>query len=398
AMAAASLLKVLDIAKEAAVPTYYREQAYLMLSDIYYKQKEYRPSLEMLDEAVKLNPRNNARYYRMASFFISNSDLDAARIAIEKFIQNLPEAQRQNPLVKTMYAYLGNIYFLTDDPRTLLNLRMGSGTDNADCFTAQYIFYASTGREAEALPVLQKISAEYPKFVAPYVAIARISAAGGDEEKAYVNYLAAAQLLYKTDMPDSAIRYYLEALKIKPAEADIHLVLGNLYERRRNYSLSALHYFEYYRSKPDTEILLHLAYIYDLAQNKERSMEYIALSEKKDPSSSRLWFFKGVLSSRNEEYKDAERWLKKAIELKNDDHSYYYYLAAAQEKTGLYAEAIASLKTAIELDPENPSYHNFLGYLYADTNRDLSAAEELVEKALSQDPYNGAYLDSIGWV
>jgi len=397
-LAEVAFRRILDLSKEITVPTYYKEQSYLILSDIHYQQKDYTKAIAMLDEAVKINPRNNVRYYRLASFFITNSYIDAARNAVERFIAGLPDSQKRNPIVTTMYAYLGNIYYITDDPRTLANLRKGAGTDNIDSFTAQYVFYASTGRAKEAQPVLEKLTAEYPKYITPYIALGRIYTENGDTDKAYTCFLSAAQLLYKTDMPSAAVRYYISALELKPESKDIHLILGQLYENMGNTALAALHYATYNEYKPDTEILLHLAYLYDNAGNRIRSDEYLARAFKAEPDSARVFFFSGVMANKNEKYSDAEKWLKKAVTIKNDDHNYFFYLAASQEKMKRQDDAISSLKKALELDPENPSYQNFLGYLYADANINLADSEALLEKALSQDPYNGAYLDSRGWL
>ena len=39
-----------------------------------------------------------------------------------------------------------------------------------------------------------------------------------------------------------------------------------------------------------------------------------------------------------------------------------------------------------------------MGYIYAQQNRNLSKAQELILKALKVDPDNAAYIDSLGWV
>jgi len=41
---------------------------------------------------------------------------------------------------------------------------------------------------------------------------------------------------------------------------------------------------------------------------------------------------------------------------------------------------------------------NYLGYMLADRNVRLQEAHDLIQKALDQEPNNGAYLDSMGWV
>jgi tetratricopeptide (TPR) repeat protein len=397
-MAEVSLQKVLNIARESSVPTFYKEQSHILLSEIYLQQKENDKALAELDAAVELNLRDNLRYYRLASYFITSSNINSAREALERFIPSLSESQKQNPLIKTMYAYLGNIYYITDDPQALRYLRMGAGNDNIDCLTAQYTFYSETGRSEEAAPVLEKIRTDYPKYITPNVALGRIALEKGDTEKAYTCFLAAAQLLYKTDMPTAAINCYLKALSIKPDSAEIHLILGQLYESTGKNALAAMHYIAYCKMKPDVEILLHLSYLYDNDGKKDRSAAYMAQAETDYSDSSRVYFFKGILASRAENQPEAERQLEKAILLKNDDPNYYYYLAVTCEKLKENDKAINALKKGLELDPENASYLNFLGYLYVDENVNIDQASAYIGKAVAKDPNNGAYLDSLGWL
>ncbi|MBO7092969.1 MAG: hypothetical protein J6W23_14395 [Victivallales bacterium] len=61
-------------------------------------------------------------------------------------------------------------------------------------------------------------------------------------------------------------------------------------------------------------------------------------------------------------------------------------------------EALKYVKTLYELDPEDAHGCNFYGYLLADFDRELDLAEKLVGKALSQEPDNPAYLDSMAWI
>jgi tetratricopeptide (TPR) repeat protein len=41
---------------------------------------------------------------------------------------------------------------------------------------------------------------------------------------------------------------------------------------------------------------------------------------------------------------------------------------------------------------------NYLGYMLADQGQKLPEALKLIREAVEQDPQNGAYLDSLGWV
>jgi tetratricopeptide (TPR) repeat protein len=73
-------------------------------------------------------------------------------------------------------------------------------------------------------------------------------------------------------------------------------------------------------------------------------------------------------------------------------------LAFCRQAQGDVEGAVSALRDVIAREPDNASALNFLGYLFADRNRDLEEAETLVRRALALDPDNGAYVDSMGWV
>jgi len=48
--------------------------------------------------------------------------------------------------------------------------------------------------------------------------------------------------------------------------------------------------------------------------------------------------------------------------------------------------------------PDDANLNNFLGYLWAENNKNLDQAEKLIRKSLDKEPENSAYLDSMAWV
>jgi len=49
------------------------------------------------------------------------------------------------------------------------------------------------------------------------------------------------------------------------------------------------------------------------------------------------------------------------------------------------------------MNPKSAVTLNYLGYMFADKNMKLEESVALIQRALELDPYNGAYLDSLGW-
>ncbi|WP_228129176.1 lipopolysaccharide assembly protein LapB [Pusillimonas sp. T7-7] len=74
-----------------------------------------------------------------------------------------------------------------------------------------------------------------------------------------------------------------------------------------------------------------------------------------------------------------------------------YDLAMLQERQGNIEGFETLMKKVIEIDPSNANAYNALGYTYADQNRLLDEAEDLLERALDLDPDNPYILDSVGW-
>ncbi len=68
------------------------------------------------------------------------------------------------------------------------------------------------------------------------------------------------------------------------------------------------------------------------------------------------------------------------------------------ERAGRFAEAEVELRESLRLGPNDAEVLNYLAYSLADRGERLEEALELVRKALALDPWNAAFLDSLGWV
>jgi tetratricopeptide (TPR) repeat protein len=75
-----------------------------------------------------------------------------------------------------------------------------------------------------------------------------------------------------------------------------------------------------------------------------------------------------------------------------------YSLGSFLDRVGRYDESEARFRRALELRPQFAEVMNYLGYSLADRDERLNEALELIRKAVEIDPWNGAYLDSLGWV
>lgn len=73
-------------------------------------------------------------------------------------------------------------------------------------------------------------------------------------------------------------------------------------------------------------------------------------------------------------------------------------LGSAYEQNGRPEASAEAFEDLLELDPDFGPALNYLGYMLADRGERLQYALGLIQKAVSQDSVNAAYLDSYGWV
>ena len=107
------------------------------------------------------------------------------------------------------------------------------------------------------------------------------------------------------------------------------------------------------------------------------------------------------MNTRLKRWKDAEEALDKAQHLsaKSEDVEYVNFLrGSTYERQKKYDEAEAEFKKVLAADPQSAVTLNYLGYMNADRGVRLEESLNYIREAVSLDPTNGAYLDSLGWV
>ena len=82
----------------------------------------------------------------------------------------------------------------------------------------------------------------------------------------------------------------------------------------------------------------------------------------------------------------------------NEQKYVLYHRALACEMLGDKENTEVNLLAYLVLDPQDPVMLNFLGYFYAEENKHLEEALQLLNLALAISPEDPFYLDSLGWI
>jgi tetratricopeptide (TPR) repeat protein len=104
---------------------------------------------------------------------------------------------------------------------------------------------------------------------------------------------------------------------------------------------------------------------------------------------------------RGRRYREAEESARAAEVLPGqprENEMVWFLLGAIYERQKFFDRAEEQFKKVLAVNPKNAPVLNYYGYMLGDLGIRLDEAEALVQQALSEDPYNGAYLDSLGWI
>jgi tetratricopeptide (TPR) repeat protein len=104
---------------------------------------------------------------------------------------------------------------------------------------------------------------------------------------------------------------------------------------------------------------------------------------------------------RGRRYADAEKSARAAEAVAGaprDNEMTWFLLGAIYERQKFFDKAETEFKKALAVNPKSAPVLNYYGYMLGDLGIRLDEAQSLVQRALDEDPYNGAYLDSLGWV
>src|SRR6266568_3280810 len=104
---------------------------------------------------------------------------------------------------------------------------------------------------------------------------------------------------------------------------------------------------------------------------------------------------------RGRRYKEAEEAAHAAEVLPGqprENEMVWFLLGAIYERQKFFDKAEDQFKKVLSVNPKNAPVLNYYGYMLGDLGIRLDEAEALVQRALKEDPFNGAYLDSLGWI
>jgi tetratricopeptide (TPR) repeat protein len=96
-------------------------------------------------------------------------------------------------------------------------------------------------------------------------------------------------------------------------------------------------------------------------------------------------------------YDEAAELLAQGTAQTGEQRGFLFLRGVIEERGGDFEAARKTFTSLVESDPKDHLSLNYLGYMMADRGVELQKAKSYIEQALKLQPYNGSYLDSLGW-
>jgi tetratricopeptide (TPR) repeat protein len=133
----------------------------------------------------------------------------------------------------------------------------------------------------------------------------------------------------------------------------------------------------------------------------DEAVKILRVQLRSDASDRDIYLNIAQVYERGRRYKEAEDSAHAAEVLPGqarDNEMVWFLLGAIYERQKFFDKAEEEFKKVLSVNPKNAPVLNYYGYMLGDLGIRLDEAEALVQRALKEDPYNGAYLDSLGWI
>ncbi len=379
------------LSRKEIVPLPVMKKAYYLKGLVYLNRRDYRSAGTGFKKAYDLDSSDLNTLYMLAGTYMSYYNLDEAEKYAVLFLKSRPDNLSMNFI-------MGRIKYLKGDEGAIEAFAKLKRARNFESVTALALYYELTGDDVKAEKLLNAIMKYKTPILSVSVALSRIKMRQDNKEEAYKALVSAGTASFRDGLYSLAEKLFYQALSVKTDDNySIYYYLARTHEENRRYLLAISFYKNYYRMSKENNILTHIGYLYGIIKDYKTAHIYFDRARAMDPENPSQYFFRGLVQVWSGEYNKANENFRKAIKLKDDEESYYFYQAVAYEKLNKINESISSLKMALKQNPRSARANNYLGYLYLERGIKLNEAFIYIETALKYEPENGAYLDSMGW-
>jgi tetratricopeptide (TPR) repeat protein len=199
---------------------------------------------------------------------------------------------------------------------------------------------------------------------------------------------------------DEAIRSFRRALELEPGRREALLGLAGAFEGALRLDEAEKTLREWAQGRDDDlDAKTVLAeFLVRHRRSVDEAVEVLAAAVESRPGEIGRRLSLASAYNRLDRNKEALDVLKPLLKEHPENKESRYLQAIVLDDMGKHGDAEKVLREMLKKDPRDARAANALGYMFAELGVHLDEAKDLVEIALEDEPENGAYLDSMGWV
>ncbi len=350
--------------------------------------RDYSGAVETLRRALKLAPRDLEVKRELAENLLLKEDYEEAARVYEELAQAQPR-DAQYPL------RLSQIYRQQRDLTRAREAHQRAQSLDSASLEIQYNevnLLEAEGQFQQAIARLKQLLDSTARAVY------------GPPERANRVILLErlGSLCRANEQPDEAVAAFRQMAKLDPemgARAAAQII--ETYRTSKQFDRAAQEAEAALRLYPNDRMirLVRASLLADLGRAPEAIAEVRRLLEAGKERETYLAL--AQVYEKVKDYAAMAQALEEAERLSESDEereAIYFMRGAMYERMKRFDEAEAEFRKVLAMNPKNASALNYLGYMFADRDVNLEEALQLIRRAVDLEPYNGAFLDSLGWV
>ena len=361
-----------------------------MLGHAYEEAKDYSNAVATYRRALEADKDSTDLRRGLAQSLLGAEKLDEAIAEYKAVLEAEPEDAGS-------YLRLSQLYRVQkkyDLAQSNLLKAKELDPDNLEIAYNQAVLAESQGKFSDAIRVLTDLVATTTRANGAYTPAEKRNRAVFLERLGYVqrqneNYAAAIEAFQKMLELDEE-----DAQRASAYIVETYRLSKQLDRAIQEAEKSAQKYPE------DRSLRLMLAGLLSDRGDTQQAVERMRALLKGTPEDREIYLALAQTFERAKRYREAEEAVHQAQKISTKPHEAeqcLFMLGAIYERQKKYDQAEEQFKKVLEINPKNAMALNYLGYMLADRGLRLQESVEYIKRALALDPYNGAYLDSLGW-
>ena len=361
-----------------------------LLGDAYSQAHDFPKAEEAYRKAVDLDPSELSHLRGLAQTLLSEEKYPEALAAFQKLADLMPDDSDNYLRIAQVYR---EMHQLDKAEENLLKAKQNN-PGNLEILYNEAMIYEAEGRYDDAIRVISDAitGVKGQSSVLP-------------SRRRYLAILyQQLGTLYRDIQNYQAAIYTFQELGHLGEEEDhrARLLIMDTYRVARDLPKALQTGREAMAKYPtDTSIKASMALLMGENEQTEEAVKLLESDLKGTPADRDTYLNLSQVYERGRRYPEAEQAARKAESFAaepRDNEVAWLMLGAVYERQKQFDKAEDEFKKVLQVNPRNAQVLNYYGYMLADRGVRLDEAKDLVQRAVDLEPFNGAYLDSLGWV